>query len=158
MLCPCTHLRRKVTFSDSAPTLGAIPALKYAKIAAGAHCGLPSLMQALSGGISDMGHKLLRAQNRNLNSGPFRQYQRSWYSAAVVCACIWSTPSVFAQVTGTVTGSVTSSYSSNTDQNGNTTYSFVNASANLSVDLPIIPAVATTAIGSHYWSNPLTWG
>src|ERR1019366_4373378 len=59
---------------------------------------------------------------------------------------------------GTVTGTVNASYSSSTDQNGKTTYSFVNASANFSVDLPVIPATATTAAGSHYWSDPLAWG
>jgi len=63
-----------------------------------------------------------------------------------------------AQVTAVVTGGVTASYSSSTDKDGYTTYSFVNASASLNVTLPVIPATATTASGSHYWSSPLTWG
>lgn len=61
---------------------------------------------------------------------------------------------VAAQVTGEITGSVTANYSSSTDQNGDTTYSFLNASANLSLNAPVIPV---SAVQSGYWTDPFTW-
>lgn len=60
-----------------------------------------------------------------------------------------------AQITVTPTGSITANFSSSTDDSGNTNYSFINASSDLTVGgLPPIPLSAQE---SGYWTSPTTW-
>jgi hypothetical protein len=76
-------------------------------------------------------------------------------AAAFALAILAAKSSAMAQVTGTVTGSVSANFSSSTD-NDTTTYSLVNVSGSLNVDLPTIPATANT--GTWSWNDPLAWG
>jgi hypothetical protein len=63
-----------------------------------------------------------------------------------------------AGVTGTIDGSITADYSSSTDQSGNTTFNFLNASGNLTINgLPTIPIAANAQLQPEYWSAPTTW-
>ncbi len=56
-----------------------------------------------------------------------------------------------------VDGSVTAHYSSSTDPSGNTTYTFVTASSDLTLNVvPPIPVSASTT-GSGLWSDPFAW-
>ncbi|HZZ41873.1 MAG TPA: hypothetical protein VFE58_02980, partial [Tepidisphaeraceae bacterium] len=79
---------------------------------------------------------------------------------SAVCACTFLATSLccllsLAQPIGTLTGSITADYSSSTDPNTNiTTYSFINASENLNLNVPTIPVSATS---SGYWSDPFIW-
>jgi hypothetical protein len=82
-----------------------------------------------------------------------RSRRRTSIIAAAIAA-LGARPAAAQLVTADLSGSIEANFSSGTDGSGNTTYSFINASATLDLNVPTIPVAA---VNSGYWSDPLVW-